>query len=254
MRIKITIQYKGTNYCGWQVQPNGVTVQELIQKALARIFQKKINVIGSGRTDSGVHALGQVAHFDVEGEINFPKFIHSLNSLLPDDIGIISAKKVPGTFHAQLTAKKKTYVYTLLNSRMRSVFLNDTVWQVIPSLDIKAMKKAAKYLIGIHDFKSFCAADSTAKTTVRKIYKITITKIPPRPPLKKGGWGDLIQISITGNGFLKQMVRSIVGTLVEVGRGKRSVSDFQKILKACDRKKAGKTAPAKGLMLKEVIY
>lgn len=262
IRIKLTLQYKGTAYCGWQVQPNGVTIQEILEKTLHRLFQKKINVIGSGRTDSGVHALGQVGHFDVpvdggswmvDGKLQ--RFVHSLNSLLPDDIAVIDAKIVPDTFHAQKSAKKKIYDYFILNSRIRSPFLTDTVWQIPVPLDIKKMRQAAKLLIGEHDFRAFCASDSTAKTTVRQIYRISIGKIPLNPPLTKGeSKGDLIRIAISGNGFLKYMVRNVVGTLVEVGKGRMTVTEFKKAFRSCDRKRTGQTAPARGLVLRKVVY
>ena len=248
MRIKLTVQYKGTNYHGWQVQPNGVTIQEVLQKTLHRILNQKVNVIGSGRTDSGVHALAQVCHFDCDKDVETQKIILGLNSLLPVDISVVEAKVVSPTFHAQLSAKKKTYDYLLFNSKLRSPFLEDYVWRIPYSLDIKKMKQAAKLLVGEHDFRAFCASDSNAQTTTRKIYTISISvgersKVPLQ-----------IKISITGNGFLKHMIRNIVGTLVNVGRGKTTVLQFKKILKGRDRKKAGMTAPAKGLVLQAVVY
>ena len=265
-RIKLTVQYKGTNYHGWQVQPNGVTIQEVLQKTLHRILNQKVNVIGSGRTDSGVHALAQVCHFDYVGA-RFPrpggetpplqKIIYGLNSLLPEDIAVVDAKIVPQTFHAQLSAKRKTYDYTLFNSKLRSPFLEDTVWRIPYSLDIKKMKQAAKVLVGEHDFRAFCASDTDVKTTVRKIYKISISV---GAPFMAPGFDEsnpyklLIRISVTGNGFLKHSIRNIVGTLVNVGRGKTTVAQFKNILQGKDRKKAGMTAPAKGLMLMKVRY
>ncbi|MBI4411010.1 MAG: tRNA pseudouridine(38-40) synthase TruA [Deltaproteobacteria bacterium] len=257
-RIKLTIQYKGTNYCGWQVQPNGVTIQELLQKTLHRLFQKKINVIGSGRTDSGVHALGQVCHFDADdvgAYCNTPlhKIIYSLNSLLPTDIAVIDAQIVDEKFHAQKSAKRKTYEYFILNSRTRSPFLNEYVWQIPVPLDLKKMRQAARCLVGEHDFKAFCASDSSVKTTVRRVYRISI---------RVGAYGctplqtadSLIGISIVGNGFLKQMVRNIVGTLVQVGKGRMRLAEFRKAFKSRDRRQAGATAPARGLVLRRVIY
>ncbi len=256
-RIKLTVQYKGTNYHGWQVQPNGVTIQEVLQKTLHRILRQKINVIGSGRTDSGVHALAQVCHFDSQSEIDLKKIIYGLNSLLPDDISVIDAQIVSQNFHAQLSAKQKTYDYTLFNSKLRSPFLEDIVWRIPYSLDIKKMKQAAKVLVGEHDFRAFCASDTDVKTTVREIYKISISV---GAPFMAPGFDEsnpyklLIRISITGNGFLKHSIRNIVGTLVNVGRGKTTVAQFKKILKSKDRKQAGMTAPAKGLMLMKVRY
>ena len=266
VRIKLTIQYKGTNYNGWQIQPNGTTIQEFIEKTLYRLFQKKIHVVGSGRTDSGVHALGQVGHFDVpvnggwlmaDGKLQ--RFVHSLNSLLPNDIAVIDAQIVDEKFHAQKSAKRKTYEYFILNSRTRSPFLNEYVWQIPVPLDLKKMRQAAKVLVGEHDFKAFCASDSTVKTTVRRVFKIQVNRVswivnrlfdPPstihHPPI--------IRISITGNGFLKQMVRNIVGTLVQVGKERMSLVEFRKVFRGRDRRQAGATAPARGLVLREVVY
>ena len=286
-RIKLTIQYKGTAYCGWQVQPNGATIQGIVEKILHRLFQKKINVIGSGRTDSGVHALGQVGHFDLnpptpplskggEGGFFLDKFLHSLNSLLPPDIAVIDAEIVPDTFHAQKSAKRKVYEYFILNSRTRSPFLTEYVWQIPVLLDLKKMRQAGKMLVGEHDFKAFCASDSTVKTTVRHIYRVAISILdgPLSPWGEGGGEGEgqheftlpfiqafspkgrrgLIRITIIGNGFLKQMVRNIVGTLVEVGKGRMTLAKFRKVFKGRDRRHSGATAPARGLVLRKVVY
>lgn len=242
MRIKLTLQYIGTHYSGWQVQPNGVTIQEILQKALSQILQEKITVVGSGRTDAGVHALAQVAHFDTIKDLSLFKICRGLNAILPKDISVLGAESVPRDFHAQLSAKSKTYAYQIWNHAIRNSFLQEYSWHMPYPLDIGRMQKAARYLVGEHDFKSFCAANSTAKTTVRRIKKIQI--VP----------GPLIHFSITGSGFLKHMVRNIVGTLVEVGQKKRTPSDIKKILKSHDRRKAGRTAPAKGLFLVKVIY
>lgn len=259
-RIKLTLQYKGTNYSGWQVQPNGVTIQELLQKAVKKIFNQNINVVGSGRTDAGVHALAQVCHFDLEGDhagllrsARNDKLVLAINSQLPDDVAVSKAELVPQTFHAQRSAKKKQYNYYILNSPLRSPFLDETVWRITHPLDVKKMQQAAKYLVGLHDFKAFCAADSSVKTTVRRIYKIAVTP-SISPPYFKGGPGGVMQISILGNGFLKHMVRNIVGTLADVGRGKIAAKEVKKILQSRDRRQAGKNAPARGLFLVRVEY
>lgn len=243
-RIKLILQYKGTHYHGWQVQPNGVTVQEVLQKALSKIYDRKMNVMAASRTDSGVHALGQVCHFDIEEGGATPPLQRGLNSLLPPDISVIAAEPVSDTFHAQKSAKKKIYEYRIHNSFLRSPFLHEYFWQIPYPLDVKKMKMAAKYLVGKHDFQAFCASGSSVKTTVRRVYGIVISKSE----------GDLILITITGSGFLKQMVRNIVGTLTDVGRGKILPLQVKKILKSRDRRKAGPTAVAKGLILKSVIY
>lgn len=248
-RIKLVIQYKGTNYHGWQTQPNGATIQKILEEKLSRILNTSIKVVGSGRTDAGVHALGQVCHFDLPMDVEWSRnngklkrFVLSLNSLLPADIVILAVKSVSNSFHAQKSAKKKSYDYYIFNSPLRNPFLEEYSWQVASPLSIGKMRRGAKILIGEHDFRAFCASGSSVKTTVRKVYGITI-----HPP-------PLIRISITGNGFLKQMVRNIVGTLVDVGKGKTTLFQFRKILKSRDRRLAGKTAPAKGLFLRRVEY
>lgn len=285
-RIKLTLQYRGTQYSGWQVQPNGVTIQELLQKAVKKIFNQNINVVGSGRTDAGVHALAQVCHFDLEVDhVGLPllsegdhigsplhnhcrgrpaclpsrpvylpnKLVLAINSQLPDDIAVSKAELVSQTFHAQRSAKKKQYNYYILNSPLRSPFLDETVWRITPPLDLKKMRRAARCLVGTHDFKAFCASDSSVKTTVRRIYKITLSSLISSPYFK-GGVGGVMQISVTGNGFLKHMVRNIVGTLVDVGRGRIAAKDVKKILQSRDRRQAGKNAPARGLLLVRVEY
>lgn len=269
-RLKLTLQYKGTNYCGWQVQPNGITIQEVLQRTLFKITRHKVKIIGSGRTDSGVHALAQVCHFDWPSPKGLPqsikkdphKLVLGLNSLLPDDIAVTDCQIAPNNFHAQTWAKKKQYNYFILNSLFRSPFLEDYAWRIPYPLNIEKMKKAAKLFIGEHDFKAFCAADSTAKTTVRRIYSITIGLKQHLPFLHTqdnerrvpSNEQRIIRISITGNGFLKHMVRNIAGTLVDVGRGRQTITKLKKVIKSRDRRKAGATAPAKGLVLAKVVY
>ena len=192
--------------------------------------------------------MGQVAHFDVsQAPFDPSKLLHGFNSLLPEDISVLSLKAVPGDFHAQLSAKRKIYEYRIFNSAIRDPFLQEYSWRIPYPLDLAKMKKAAKMLVGEHDFRAFCASDSKAKTTVRKVYRIVIAS-------PEGAKQSDIIISITGSGFLKQMVRNIVGTLVDVGRGRMTVVEFQKGFKSCDRRRTGRAAPAKGLFLKDVIY
>lgn len=268
IRIKMIVQYKGARYVGWQVQPGAPTIQEILQKKLEQLLQVPINVIGSGRTDSGVHALAQVCHFDLPPKAN-PRFLkdlkflgHSLNRILPTDIAVYEIKKVPSIFHAQNLAKKKWYDYFILNSSTPSPFLSDYTWQIPVVLDILAMKKAAKILEGEHDFKAFAAADGDAQTSMRKLYHVKISVVKNHPLLGPDVFiqgvlhpgSKLIKMSFCGNGFLKHMVRNLVGTLVDVGKGKIKPVAMKQILKLRDRKKAGMTAPARGLMLREVIY
>lgn len=264
-RLKLVVQYKGSAYNGWQTQPNGVTVQETLEKALSRILQHPISVTGSGRTDSGVHALAQTCHFDLPKAFDLNKLLYGLNSILPDDIAVLALQKAVSDFHAQRSTKRKTYDYYLFNSPIRSPFLHDFSWLLPYALDLKKMQKAAKHLVGEHDFKSFCAADSTAKTTVRRIFKIQIKKIPfhamqALPNLTHPKHGSplfnpvLILISIEGGGFLKHMVRNIVGTLVEIGKNRMTVPEFAKAFKKADRTQTGPTAPAKGLFMRGARY
>lgn len=271
--ISLSIEYDGTDYAGWQRQGRIKTVQSTIEKTLQKILQEKIRLIGSGRTDSGVHSLGQVANFKADSAIALDKLHKALNSLLPDDIAIIRIQKVNTDFHARFDAKSKIYRYTILNSKQRSVFLRNTTHFYPYSLDIDKMRKAAKCLLGRQDFKSFCASGSGAKNTIRTIKKTSIRKFShplyatlASPclalPVRQAGGGrravggryPFVVIDIEADGFLYNMVRSIVGTLIEVGRGKITVNSFKKILVSRDRSLAGPTAPANGLCLIKVRY
>ena len=242
-RIKLTIAYDGTNYCGWQVQPNGLTIEEVINKTLSKLTGEEIQVIGASRTDSGVHAMGNVAVFDTETTIPAEKIGMALNQRLPEEIRIRKSEEVAGDFHPRKQATRKTYEYKILNEE----FLNPVErlyahFTYVP-LNEKGMQEAANYLIGEHDFASFCAAGSTAETTVRTIYEITVERKD-----------SMISIKVIGNGFLYNMVRIIAGTLIEVGKGRFTPKQVKEILEAKDRTKAGPTAPAKGLMLYEYSF
>lgn len=242
--IKLLIEYDGTNYQGWQIQAKGVTIQGLIEEKLAILTGELIHLIGSGRTDAGVHALGQVAHFKTKSQMDVHTIQRALNSLLPSDIVIQRAEEVKEDFHARKQSKSKVYEYCILNRKVRSPFQHGYAWHIPQKLDFRAMEGATQDLVGEHDFSSFRSVGSPTRTAVRKVI---------RAKWKKGRDG-LIRFEIEANGFLKQMVRAIVGTLVEVGKGKISSEEFQKILCAKDRKRAGPTAPARGLFLKEVKY
>jgi len=242
--IKLLIEYDGTNYQGWQVQPKGPTIQGMIEGKLGLITGERVPLIGSGRTDSGVHALGQVAHFKTQSRMDIRSMQRALNSLLPSDIVIQKIEEVEEDFHARKHSKSKVYEYQILNRNLRSAFQRGYVWHIPQELNLKEMEKATQCLIGEHDFSSFRSVGSLTRTTIRMVI---------RAEWKKGRNG-LICFEIEANGFLKQMVRAIVGTLIEVGKGKISSEEFQKILESKDRKKAGPTAPAHGLFLKEVKY
>lgn len=242
-RIKLTIAYDGTNYCGWQVQPNGITIEEVINKALKKLTGENIQVIGASRTDSGVHAMGNVAVFDTETTIPAEKIAMALNQRLPEDIVIVQSEEVPLDFHPRYCDCSKTYEYHIINTRIPMPTKRLTNYFVSYTLDIDKMRQAASYLIGEHDFVSFCNIRTDVENTVRTIRELDIITD-----------GDEITIRITGNGFLYNMVRIIVGTLVRVGRGFYGPEKVKEILEARDRKAAGVTAPAHGLILTKIEY
>lgn len=245
--LKITLEYDGTHYCGWQVQKGSVflkaSIQSTLEKALRKILQEKIRLIGSGRTDAGVHALGQVANFKTKSNMPLDKLQRALNGNLPDDITISKIEEVNPKFHSRFNAKSKVYRYTILNRRYPSALLRNRVYFCRYPLDIKVMRRQAKVLLGRHNFRSFQAADKKESNPVRTIKQLNIKK-----------QGDLIYIDIEADGFLYNMVRNIVGTLIEIGRGKFPKGVLRKILAAKNRKVAGPTAPSCGLCLVEVRY
>ena len=242
-RIKLTIAYDGTNYCGWQVQPNGITIEEVINKALSKLTGEEILVIGASRTDSGVHAMGNVAVFDTETTIPPEKIGIALNQRLPEDIVITKSEEVPLDFHPRYCDCSKTYEYHIVNTRIPVPTKRLTNWFVSYELDIDKMRQAASYLVGEHDFVSFCNVRTDVENTVRTITALDVIEN-----------GNEITIRITGNGFLYNMVRIIVGTLIRVGRGFYTPEKVKEILEAKDRKAAGVTAPAHGLMLMNIEY
>ncbi|MCX7927511.1 MAG: tRNA pseudouridine(38-40) synthase TruA [Candidatus Omnitrophica bacterium] len=243
--LKLTIQYDGTNYHGWQAQKNtSYTIQTIIEKNLRRILRHKVKLIAAGRTDSGVHALMQVAHFKTNSGIDLKKLKLGINSLLPDDIKIAKIEQVSADFHSRYQVKEKTYRYVILNRDYPCVFMRNFEYFYPFPLDIRKMKKAARFLIGRHDFSSFCSNNKkNVRSKHRQIKKINIKRKDSR-----------IYIDITGSGFLYTMVRSIVGTLIEVGRGKILPGQIQHILEKRNRCLAGPTAPAKGLCLLRIDY
>lgn len=242
-RIKLTIAYDGTNYCGWQIQPNGITIEEVLNKALSKMTGEEVLVIGASRTDSGVHAMGNVAVFDTETTIPAEKIAVALNQKLPDDIVITKSEEVPLDFHPRYCDCSKTYEYHIINTRIPIPTKRLTNYFVSYVLDIDKMCQAASYLVGEHDFVSFCNVRTDVENTVRTITALDILTN-----------GNEITISITGNGFLYNMVRIIVGTLIRVGRGFYEPEKVKEILEAKDRKAAGVTAPPHGLMLMEINY
>ena len=242
--IKITIEYDGTNYYGWQKQPQGATIEQEIEKTLKNMTGEDISLSGSGRTDSGVHAFAQVANFKTNSNIKSIEFQMGLNSSLPKDITILEAKEVDPDFHAQFSAKSKTYIYKILNSPHPSALLRKRVWLVPLELNINYMKGAAEYLIGEHDFKAFAQSGIEVKTTIRNVLNVSLEQKE----------NNIILFSIEATGFLKRMVRLIIGTLVQVGKGKITPLDFAEILNSGEKTKFVYAAPPQGLYLKEVKY
>jgi len=242
-KLKILVEYEDTRYHGWQCQSNGLAIQEVLQKTLKKITQEKKSVVGSGRTDAGVHAEGQVAHFFTASRMNPREFLKAFNSLLPPDIVIKKVEEVDSKFHAQKLASRKIYRYTILNRDYPSALLCRQAHYIASPLKISAMRRAAKIFVGRHDFSAFQGAGSEVRTPVREIYSLTIQK--------KEDW---IRIHVDGNGFLKYMVRNIIGTLIQVGQEKKTAEQIKAILRSRDRKNAGPTAPARGLCLVAVKY
>ena len=244
MRIKLTLGYDGTEFCGWQVQPNATSVQEMIKKAVFAVTGEKVRVTGSGRTDSGVHALGQVAHFDTENKtVNPEKFYRALNAHLPESIRVYSSQKVEDSFDACRTAKKKTYKYTLYLGEVENPLKERYAVRVEDNLDVEKIRSCASVFVGEHDFKCMCASGSSIKTTVRTIYNIDIEK-----------QGQDLTFTVTGNGFLYNMVRILVGTLLKAGRGETDRQELEQMLASGKRAMGGRTLPAKGLCLFSVEY
>lgn len=242
-RVRLTVAYDGTNYSGWQTQANSVAVQDVLNQHLSELLGENIETIGASRTDAGVHALGNVVIFDTNHRMPAEKISYALNTRLPEDIRIQKSEEVAPDFHPLAVTSIKTYEYKILNRKMPlPTWRNYAHFTYVP-LDVEKMCKAAQYLIGEHDFKSFCGAGAQVKTTVRHVLDIHIKKEE-----------DLITIRVTGKGFLYHMVRIIAGTLMEVGKGNYPPEYVKEILAARDREVAGPTAPARGLTLVRIQY
>ena len=239
---KLTIAYDGTRFFGWERQPGRDTIQGKLETALSRILGEPIEISGSGRTDAGVHAKGQVASFHCESPMPPAEILANLRRYLPEDIGIYSCREVSPRFHARLNAREKTYVYRIWNSEAPCVFERRFVTVMPEPLDVEAMNRAGALLVGRHDFSAFCGNPKMKKSTVRELYALTVTR-----------QGEEIVLRFTGNGFLYNMVRILTGTLVEVGRQQRSPESVTELFGA-KRAQAGFLAPAQGLCLEEVVY
>ena len=244
MRVKLVVAYDGTDYCGWQVQPNGITVEEVLNRELSRLLKEEITVTGASRTDSGVHSLGNVAVFDTDTRMPAEKISYAINQRLPEDIVVQDSCEVPENFHPRFAASQKTYEYKILNRKFAMPTLRrDTLFYCHP-LDEGRMRQGAQFLVGTHDFTSFSSVKAQTNTFVRTVYELTVERTED----------DIIHIRITGNGFLYNMVRIIAWTLLLVGAGKLEPEDVGRILAAKDRGAAGPTAPAHGLTMIGITY
>ena len=243
MNYKLTIAYDGTNYHGWQIQKNGVTVQEIMEEAVSKVFGVKTAVTGCSRTDAGVHAKTYVCCFKGKTTIPTDRMHTVLNTILPQDIRAYKCENVPDSFNARFAARKKTYEYKILNTEVSDPLVKNYVWHYPIKLDIDKMCKAADLIKGKRDFKAFCAAGSVVKSTVRNLMELSVSKE-----------GNIITIRASADGFLYNMVRILTGTLVYVGNGKLSVEDIEKLVSGKDRRLMGITAPPQGLALVEVEY
>ncbi len=242
--IKLIIEYDGSNYLGWQRQPQGLTIQEVLENALEKITKEKTVVIGSGRTDSGVHALAQVANFKTQSAITTTRLQKAVNSFIPKDIVIKSAEDVALNFHAQFDAKSKVYTYKILNRHYHSALERQRAWLIPDNLNLVQMQNASELLRGEHDFRGFALSRLGAKTTVRKVLNVSLQERA----------GSVLEFEIESTGFLKGMVRLIVGTLVHVGKEKITPDDFGKVIQSGVKTHFVRSAPPCGLYLKEVKY
>lgn len=243
MRVKLVVAYDGTNYCGWQIQPNGITIEEMLNKHLSELLGEHIVVTGASRTDAGVHSLGNVAVFDTNTRMPAEKISFALNQRLPEDIVVQNSCQVPEDFHPRFSKSVKTYEYRILNRKFRLPLERNTSYFYHYPLDVEKMQQAAVCLVGEHDFSSFSSVHAQTNTFVRTIYSLNVKKE-----------GDIISIRITGNGFLYNMVRIIAGTLIQVGAGIIALEKVQEILEGKDRELAGPTAPAHGLTMIGIDY
>ena len=242
-RVKMIVAYDGTNYSGWQIQPNGVTIEQKLNEALSALFGETIKVTGASRTDAGVHSLGNVCIFDTETRMPAEKISYAVNQRLPEDIVVQDSCEVPMDFHPRFTKSRKTYEYRILNRKFRMPTRRLDTYFYHYELDVEKMKEAASYLVGEHDFKSFASVKMQSETSIRTIYSCDVDKS-----------GDIITIRVKGNGFLYNMVRIIAGTLIKAGAGDLEPEQMKDILAAEDRSAAGPTAPAHGLTMIGLEY
>ena len=243
-RYKAKIEYDGTSFVGWQFQKNGLSIQEVLQKAIFNFSKEKVVVIGAGRTDSGVHALAQVAHFDLEKKIKEKNFLPGINQHIGNQpVTVLKINKASKKFHARFDAKKRTYQYTIINRKSPLALQKSKAWHIRKKLDVKAMKKGAKLLLGTHDFSTFRASSCGAKSPIKTMEKISIKKNK-----------DKITLKFTSKSFLQQQVRSMVGCIKYLGEGKWNLETFKQSFKSKNRIKSAPPAPACGLYLKNILY
>lgn len=255
-RIKLTVAYDGTRYCGWQIQPRDLTVEEVLNEKLSQLLKEEVRVTGASRTDAGVHALGNVAVFDTASTIPPERMCYAVNTVLPDDIRIMDSREVAGDFHPRYCDSIKTYQYHIQNRRFPDPTRTRYAHHVAAPLDVAAMDQAGALLTGTHDFTSFCASGTQVKTMVRTVTDLKVwgSFDPVRISDLPAGPGQDIVIEVRGTGFLYNMVRIIAGTLIKVGLGVYPPDHVREILEARNRQAAGETAPARGLFLKEIQY
>lgn len=242
-KIRLTLEYDGTRYVGWQLQPNGQSIQAELESALLRLVQVRVPVLVAGRTDAGVHARGQVVAFTAPRELPMTGWVRGLNGFLPRDIAVVDAASAPDDFDPRRWAKGKRYIYRVCNRPTRSPLLGATHWELFQPLDVIAMANASGCLLGRHDFSAFRAANCQAAHAVRELKRLDVA----------GGSGGVITFTVEGTAFVKNMVRNLVGTLVEVGKGRQPPQWVQGVLEGRDRTRAGPCAPAQGLTLDEVF-
>jgi tRNA pseudouridine38-40 synthase len=253
-KIKLLLEFDGTAYQGWQIQKKGATIQSVIEERILRITGEQSRLVSASRTDAGVHALAQVAVFRTASRLEPEVIKNALNALLPHDIRILDVSEVKDSFNPRDSAIKKSYFYIIANQRESSVFLYRYSWLVIQHLDIKSMTEAVQVLIGTHDFSSFRGTGSSTKNPVREVFSLSMERFDKIDFMTASIKGNFLKIRIEANGFLRHMVRNIVGTLVEIGRGRISADRMGEILKSHDRRLAGPTALANGLFLERIVY
>jgi len=253
-RIKVAVQYDGSAYHGWQFQPSGMTIQGILQDCLFQLTGDRVQVVGAGRTDAGVHAIEQIAAFDTHSSMNISVIKRALNALLPPDVRVMHIEEVTEDFHPRYSARGKCYVYLIANMRDVPVFIRGYTWRVKEPLDLEAMRTASAHLLGRHDFSPFRAAGCASRHPLRTIHEIGIEKLCEAPFLSGGLKGEFVRITVEADAFLRHMVRTIVGTLVEVGKGNLRPGMLGDILERKERRFAGPTAPPQGLFLKKIFY